>query len=209
MRVFILLSFVGLLFGCGNIAIKNEHIAQIKKVEISTNVEYGAKAHNNGPSQGLAMLFQGGALGASYSRAANDERNEMTYIIQEHSKLDKVAYNAFKQALQKDSVWGSKIDNGRETPDATIYLNIYYYGFNYYDFLADGAKPAFGLIATMIDKNGNVIWKRGRGISEYIEGLPRYTVVEYLSDISRYEEACEHLAAKLIDTYFMPTLNDD
>ncbi len=207
MRAVIILIILGFLVGCGNIAIKKDQIDNIKKIEVSRNVTYGKKAYDLNPGMVIGIVF-GGTLGALYNRAdPNEERDVMTYIIQEHSKLDEIAYEAFKAALLKDPTWASKVQNNTSPPDATIFLHIYYYGFDSANFLADGAEPFFGLIATMVDKNGNEIWKRGRGISDYIEGLPRYTVKEYLTDITRYDEACEHLATKLIDTYFINTLN--
>lgn len=195
-----------ILNGCANVAINKSKIEHIKYVKIDESVTYAEKAFNNGPKAALGASV-GGLVGALYTQSSDDNRDDMTRIIQDFSKINLVAYDVFSSELSKDPTWGEKLRAQQNEPDARIKLEVTLYGFSHYNFLADGAEPAFGLTATMYDSQGNIIWRKFRGLIEYPDGAPKYTVEEYLTNLEYYREACRIIAEKLIKEHFLPSLS--
>ena len=203
-----------LLSGCGNVPIDKEAVAQLDNIKINPDVTYAEKAFNNNPSRALGLsagALVGGAVGgaaaAGLSDSGTDERDEMTAIIQDRSRLDEVAIECFRNALNNDPYWGPKLNNMSGSPDATFHLEVTFYGFSSYNFLADGAEPVFGLTAVLNDNDGNELWRYYRGMTDRPDDLPRYSVEEFLTEISRYDDAAEAICSELISKH-MASLND-
>jgi len=187
--------------GCANVALDREKSDQVVTVRINPDVKYGEVAFNNSPGKAMGAAV-GGAIGAGVAAGASvDEDDEMTRLIQSNSRLNEIAFNCFSEAIESNSAWSSKIDNETPDPDATFDITVYMYGFSTYNFLADGAEPAFGLLIKLIDRKDSELWSFARGIIDYPDGLPRYELDEYFEDMSRYDEAAKSLCTELIPKF--------
>ncbi|WP_322023204.1 hypothetical protein [Burkholderia sp. BCC1977] len=195
----LLLSIV-LFAGCNSVSMDATKRADLQHVSISKSVSVPSEPYFTGRADAWGAGM-GGAVGAAIAasvKAGNPGQQISYFLKQQQIDVGSIVRAAFVHGLESDPKWSRLI---RDDGDAYFDLKVNLYGLaSTPNPFSSDYKPMLSVTASLIDKNGNVLWRATDFVATLNSATPVATYAAFLSEPTLLRDGFAAAAAEITRT---------
>ncbi|MDP9584655.1 hypothetical protein [Burkholderia ambifaria] len=193
----ILLLSTTMLAGCNSVSIDAAKRANLQQVSVSNIVSIPTDPYFTGRADAWGAGI-GGAVGAAVASSSkfDDPKQQISYFLKQQ-KIDVggIVRATFLSGLVADSKWSSLVRDESDT-HFDLKVNLYGLASTPSPFSSD-YKPMLSVTASLIDKNGNVVWRATDFVATLNSATPAATYSAFLSDPRFFRDGFAVAAAEI------------
>lgn len=181
----LLLSFAGLA-ACGTVTMDAAKRKSIQQVSVSKIVAVSPEIYFHGRAQSWfvgAGIGLGGAAGAAVSATApttvTEKEQIRAFLSQQQIDVGGIVRAAFVNGLTADPKWSPRLHDQSETH---FDLKVDMYGLANKGPLSSDYKPILSVTASLVDKDGNVLWRERDFVANLSSITPEASYAAFLDD---------------------------
>ena len=172
----ILAAAIFTLFGWVSGAFAEVDLNPIRSIAIDPEIQQPEIPLIQSPGNFKAFLIAGGIGAASDQAEAGKAFRE--YMRKKDIDISKIVLDSFKHVIEEDKPFALVAD-----ADATLKLAINSYGFGVAGlFGGDARRPLINITASLVSRNGDVVWKKTDFITNMSKLTEAYTYDQLAKD---------------------------
>ena len=186
--------------GC-SIPITEQARKSIQSVSIDKNVTIPGNISYTGRTRSVPALM-GGIVGAVATAVEHASAESALVAAMQRGQIDvaQIVREQFAAELGKAGIFPSIVPEGG---DARVELEVRMFGFGATWAFSTELRPTIGVNATLVRKDGSVVWQRYEYVTSFNGETPKHWIEEYLEtpDLIRrgFESVAKLVAAALVD----------